>query len=139
MVLYFVRHANAGQSKPNPSKDEKRPLDKQGVEQSHAVGKALATLGVKVDAILTSPLVRARQTAEIVAGEIGQKNKISTDAAMRPDASYADFQNLLQLFVAVVGLVEGVSVAAGERAERAAEHRLSDIPVGAVAGAVPIE
>jgi phosphohistidine phosphatase len=98
MVLYFLRHANAGQPKLDPINDEKRPLDNLGVEQSHAVGRALAALDVKIDVILSSPLPRALQTAEIVASEIGQKDKIFTDAALRPEASYENFEDLLRRY-----------------------------------------
>lgn len=96
MELYFLRHANAGQPKMDRSKDEKRPLDEMGVEQAHDVGRALAALGVKPDIILASPLIRAVHTAEIVAEEIGQKDKIFAEAALRPEASYEDFQDLLR-------------------------------------------
>jgi phosphohistidine phosphatase len=98
MILYFLRHANAGQPKLDPKKDEKRPLDKQGIEQCHDVGRALAALDVKVDVIISSPLVRALQTAEIVGNEIRQKNKIITDTALRPEASYVSFQELLRRY-----------------------------------------
>jgi phosphohistidine phosphatase len=95
MEIYFLRHANAGNPKINREKDEKRPLDEMGIEQSHVMGRALASLGVKPEVILSSPLVRARETASIVAEEIGHREKIVLDDAMRPDADYADFQQLL--------------------------------------------
>ena len=53
MEIYFLRHANAGEPKLNPARDEQRPLDDLGIEQSHAVGRALAALKVKLDAIST--------------------------------------------------------------------------------------
>jgi phosphohistidine phosphatase len=95
MEIYFLRHANAGRPKINREKDEQRPLDKVGIEQCHVVGRALASLGVKPDVIISSPLVRARETASIVADEIGHREKIVLDDAMRPDAEYSDFQQLL--------------------------------------------
>jgi phosphohistidine phosphatase len=98
MILYFLRHANAGQPKLDPAKDEKRTLDNLGIEQSHDVGHALAALNLKVDVILSSPLPRALQTAEIVAVEIRHMDKIVTDDALRPEASYADFQDLLDRY-----------------------------------------
>ena len=98
MVLYFLRHANAGEPKLDPSKDELRPLDKLGIEQALSVGQMLAALDVKLDLVLSSPLVRALQTAEIVAGEIGQKDNIFTDAALRPEASYENFLKLLHRY-----------------------------------------
>jgi len=96
MNIYFLRHASAGEAKLSATEDEKRPLDKLGIEQSHNVGRALAALHVTVDAIISSPLLRAMQTATIVADEIGYEGKIVTDTALRPEATYAQFQELLR-------------------------------------------
>ncbi|HUI83095.1 MAG TPA: phosphohistidine phosphatase SixA [Candidatus Binatia bacterium] len=98
MDIYFLRHANAGEPKLNPARDEKRPLDKLGIEQSHDVGRALAALDVTVDAILSSPLRRATQTAAVVANEIGHEEKVLTDDALRPNAGYEQFQDLLRRY-----------------------------------------
>ncbi len=95
MEIYFLRHASAGEAKLNPAKDEQRPLDKLGIEQCHIVGRALAALKVELDAIISSPLVRAQQTASIVAEKMGQKDKIVSDDALRPEASYEQFEQLL--------------------------------------------
>lgn len=96
MVIYFLRHANAGSKHfSDPAKDEKRPLDKVGEEQSHDVGRALAYLGVAADVIISSPLTRSRQTAEIVAQEIGHEEKVLLDDALRPEASFEQFRALL--------------------------------------------
>jgi phosphohistidine phosphatase len=95
MQIYFLRHANAGEAKLSPTKDEQRPLDKLGIEQCHIVGRALAALKVELDAVISSPLIRARQTASIVAEAIGHKEKIVTDDALRPEASFEQFEQLL--------------------------------------------
>jgi phosphohistidine phosphatase len=98
MDIYFLRHANAGQPKLNPAKDDKRPIDKLGIEQSHDVGRALAALDVNPDVIISSPLRRATQTAAIVANELGYEDKLITDPALRPEASYEKFQDLLRRY-----------------------------------------
>ncbi len=96
MVIYFLRHANAGQKHfSNPTKDEKRPIDKLGEEQSHDVGRALADIGVTVNVIISSPLTRAIQTAAIVAQEIGHEDKLVIDEALRPEATFDQFKALL--------------------------------------------
>ena len=95
MDIYLLRHASAGEPKLNPAKDDERKLDKEGVEQSHSVGRALSALNVTLDAVISSPLPRASQTAKIVAEEIGHKGKVLCDAALRPGAAYADFRELL--------------------------------------------
>ena len=69
MILYFLRHASAGQSRLNPVLDDKRPLDKEGIEQCSNVGRWLNAMDTHVDLILTSPLKRATQTAALVGGE----------------------------------------------------------------------
>jgi len=94
MDIYFLRHASAGQYSPG-SNDDKRPIDKTGEQQSHDVGRALAGLDLKFDAIISSPLTRAMQTATIAAAELGHKDKIVADDALRPEASYEQFENLL--------------------------------------------
>jgi len=96
MEIYFLRHANAGEPKLNPAKDEKRPLDELGIEQSHVVGRGLAAIKFEVDEIISSPLVRAAETAAIVAEEIGHADKIVLDDSLRPSATYDQFEQLLE-------------------------------------------
>jgi phosphohistidine phosphatase len=97
MDIYFLRHASAGDKKaPTPKEDEKRPLDAKGIEQSKQMGRFLAALDVKPDAFVSSPLTRAVQTAELVAEELKGGSSITLDDALRPDASYEQFQDLLQ-------------------------------------------
>jgi phosphohistidine phosphatase len=95
MEIYFLRHASAGEPKLNQAKDEQRPLDDTGVEQCHIVGRALAALELKPDAIISSPLLRAQQTATIVAEELGHKEEVVLDEALRPEAGYEQFEQLL--------------------------------------------
>ena len=95
MDIYFLRHASAGQHTTDPKKDEKRPIDKAGEKQSHDIGRALAALQVELDVALSSKLTRAMQTAEIVLAEMGYKDRLITDEAMRPESGYEQFQRLL--------------------------------------------
>lgn len=99
MFLYFLRHASAGERLSNSKKDEKRGLDKDGIEQSGYVGRALAVLGVQVDVIVSSPLKRSTQTAALVGNEMGHEGKLVLEAALRPEATFADFQKMLQKYV----------------------------------------
>lgn len=96
MDLYFLRHANAGKSLANPKQDEQRPLDELGIEQSHRMGKVMARLEVKLDAIISSPLKRAKQTAALVADELGFQNSLLLVNSLRPDATFEDFRALLR-------------------------------------------
>jgi phosphohistidine phosphatase len=96
MILYFLRHASAGEHFVNPKKDEKRALDKEGIEQCGYIGRALAALDVQVDGIISSPLKRCTQTAVLVGNEIGYEGKLQLDIGLRPEAKLADFRKLLE-------------------------------------------
>jgi phosphohistidine phosphatase len=98
MIVYFLRHANAGKPLANPKKDEKRALDKEGIEQCGMVGRALTALDVQVDVIISSPLKRAVQTASLVGNELGYEGKLQFEDALRPGASFADFRRLLEKY-----------------------------------------
>jgi phosphohistidine phosphatase len=98
MILYFLRHASAGEHFVNPKKDEKRALDKEGIEQCGFIGRALTALDVQVDTIVTSPLKRCTQTASLVGNELGYEGKLQLDAGLRPEARLADFRKLLEKY-----------------------------------------
>ncbi len=95
MFIYFLRHASAGQRVTNAKKDEKRGLDKDGIEQCGYVGRALAALGVHVEVIISSPLKRSTQTASLVGNEMGHEGKLVLENGLRPEATYSDFQKML--------------------------------------------
>ncbi len=95
MLVYFLRHASAGARKSDPAKDEKRPLDNDGIQQCSYIGRALAALETHVDLIISSPLKRATQTASLVANELAYEGKIEVSLGLRPGANYAAFRDLL--------------------------------------------
>jgi phosphohistidine phosphatase len=95
MILYFLRHASAGEHVANPKKDEKRALDKEGIEQCGYVGRALTALNAQVDAIVSSPLKRCTQTASLVGNELGYEGKLQIDQALRPGTGLVEFRKLL--------------------------------------------
>jgi phosphohistidine phosphatase len=105
MIVYFLRHASAGQHKTNPVQDEKRPLDAQGIQQCTEMGRVLAAMDVQVDAIISSPLKRATQTASLVGNEIGYDAKLQTSAALRPNASFDSFRQLLTKYSALEAIM----------------------------------
>lgn len=98
MFLYFLRHASAGQRLITAKKDEKRGLDKDGIEQCGYIGRALASLGVQVEVIVSSPLKRATQTAALVGNEMGHEGKLAMENGLRPQANFADFQKMLEKY-----------------------------------------
>src|SRR5882762_3213146 len=95
MVIYFLRHTSAGQPFGTPKKDEKRGLDKEGIDQCGLIGRFFAAADVQVEAILSSPLKRAAQTAFLVGNEMGFEGKILMEAALRPAGTFADFRALV--------------------------------------------
>lgn len=68
MVVYFLRHAEAESGTGN---DAARKLTSKGLEQAEKVGRFLLTYGLLPEGIITSPVVRAEQTAKIVAKKLG--------------------------------------------------------------------
>src|SRR5437773_5869517 len=65
--LYLVRHAEAADGEP----DELRPLTADGRRAARELGERLAADGVRPDAVLTSPLLRARETGAELARAAG--------------------------------------------------------------------
>ncbi|TML10367.1 MAG: phosphohistidine phosphatase SixA [Actinobacteria bacterium] len=81
MRLYMVRHAEAEPGDP----DDLRQLTPEGRAQARALGKRLAADGVRADAVLTSPLLRARQTGEALADALSCASEPSD--ALAPGAT----------------------------------------------------
>src|ERR1041385_4603907 len=72
MKLYILRHGEADW--PNWDKpDDDRPLTKKGIQEMERAATFFADRGIKPDRILSSPLIRAWQTAEIAAKALGMK------------------------------------------------------------------
>jgi phosphohistidine phosphatase len=87
MDVYFLRHGLAGQhGDPKYKDDSLRPLTAQGREKIHCAALGMQILGLKFDTVLSSPYLRARQTAEIVAQayKIKDKNIYFTDNLLPP-------------------------------------------------------
>jgi phosphohistidine phosphatase len=95
MILYLMRHANAGVYRGNPLLDAKRGLVKEGKEQCMLMARVLSALKVQIDVIVSSPLKRSLQTAHLVGTELGYDAKVEISPALAPNASYADFQALM--------------------------------------------
>lgn len=94
MRLLLLRHGIAQDAGPDTGwRDEPRALTARGIARMQEEARGMAALGVRADAILTSPLVRCRQTAEIVAAAIG--GGVREDARLRPGADLDLVEDIL--------------------------------------------
>jgi phosphohistidine phosphatase len=84
MELYFLRHGEAGKKDEWDGDDAERPLNKEGVARMKREAAAMAGLDLGLELIITSPLVRARQTADIVARELGMQKSLVIDDRLAP-------------------------------------------------------
>ncbi len=84
MKLYFLRHGQAGQRSQWQGDDAARPLTGEGKDRMAREAEALAKIGLALDVIVTSPLLRAVQTAEIVAQRLNMADKLVQDDRLGP-------------------------------------------------------
>src|SRR6202050_789188 len=92
MILYIVRHGIAvDRTDPKSPAEPERPLTAEGVKKTRSAALGLRSLGAKPDVLITSPYVRAAQTAEIFAEALGfSPQKIRTHEALKPAGNPAD-------------------------------------------------
>lgn len=95
MEIYLVRHGAAHTKEDDPE----RHLNKDGLKQCHLSGRALRQLDTMFDLVISSPKVRARQTAEIIADKVGYpKDEIKVTETLEPMASAKDTTSYLNNF-----------------------------------------
>jgi phosphohistidine phosphatase len=117
--IYMIRHGVAAERGDAWPDDTKRPLTAQGLSKMEKAARGLARLEVSFDIILSSPLVRARQTAEVLAAELDGHPPIVNTDALAPGGEYADLIGTLEKHarkprIALVGHEPGI----GELAAR---------------------
>ena len=95
MKLFFLRHGLADRSAWSGA-DYERPLTPRGKERMMEEGDTIARLDLGLDAILTSPLTRAFQTAEIVADQLGLLDRLVEDDRLSPGFDRADLLAMLE-------------------------------------------
>jgi phosphohistidine phosphatase len=94
MEVYLVRHGLAGE-RGTYTDDRQRPLTNKGRQKTTNVAERLLAIGVKFDLILSSPLVRASQTAEILQQQ-GLSSTIKTYLPLQPDGEIEEWLQWLQ-------------------------------------------
>jgi len=104
MKLYFLRHGEADW--PNWKKpDDERPLTKRGKREMRDVAKFLDRLKVRPELIVTSPLPRAVQTAEVAADYL--KAKLRKDETLAPGFDRSDLRTVVKRHGATVLMLVG--------------------------------
>jgi phosphohistidine phosphatase len=79
-MIWLLRHGDAADGSP----DAERPLTGKGEDQARAAGEALKKLGVKIDACLSSPKVRAADTARLACEPLGVEVQLEPQLAGGP-------------------------------------------------------
>jgi phosphohistidine phosphatase len=92
MILYLVRHGIAvDRTDPKSPPEAERPLTAKGVQKARSAALGLKELGAKPEVLMTSPYVRAAQTAEIFAEALGYApEKVRVIEALKPTGNPAD-------------------------------------------------
>ena len=85
--LYLIRHGVAEPRGPAWPDDSERPLTDQGMSRLRKEARGLSRIGVSFDVVLTSPLVRARQTAEIIAAAFDPRPHVVNADSLAPGAN----------------------------------------------------
>lgn len=93
LELFLIRHGIAADRGEEYPDDSKRPLTSEGIARLRKEARALDALGVSFDQILTSPLTRARQTAEVFAESMNSRPPVAATDALAPAGAPA---NVLQ-------------------------------------------
>jgi phosphohistidine phosphatase len=87
--LYVIRHGVAEERGEKWPDDAKRPLTEDGIDRLRKEARGLMKAGVNFDLILTSPLTRARQTAEVLGAGLDPRPALTNVDSLSPDGSYA--------------------------------------------------
>ena len=87
--IYLIRHGLAEERGDAWPDDAKRPLTDEGMSRLRKAARGLVRLGVAFDVVMTSPYVRARQTAEVFAAAMDPKPHLTNADSLTPDGSFA--------------------------------------------------
>jgi phosphohistidine phosphatase len=96
MRLYFMRHGRAANHADWAADDAERPLTSDGRARTLEAARGLVALGIAPQAVISSPFARARETAEIVATEVGIP--LTMEPALAPGADLAALASALDKY-----------------------------------------
>ncbi|MFI5341196.1 MAG: phosphohistidine phosphatase SixA [Candidatus Methylomirabilales bacterium] len=95
LKLYFLRHGQAGNRQDWHGDDSERPLTAEGKKRLKREAAAIWKLDLPLDVIISSPLVRALQTAEILAKAADPSTRVITDDRLAPGFGPKDLTAIL--------------------------------------------
>lgn len=95
MILYFLRHGQAGDRAEWKGDDAERPLTKRGEESIAREAETIVQLDLRLEVIITSPLARARQTAKILAKPMLIEDKLIEDNRLSPGFGFEQLGEIL--------------------------------------------
>ena len=140
--VYFIRHGIAAE-RGTYLDDDQRPLIKKGIRKTEKIAQRLLTLGLRFDRLLTSPLVRAVQTAEILC-QAGLTQDYQVFKPLAPNGSLQDWldwlgalQSVALTNLALVGHEPDLSQWAQQLVQGSIEHRWVLKKAGIVGITVP--
>ncbi len=95
MDLFILRHGEAGRSSATIRDDSKRALTLEGEKEIKDISKGIKNLGIEFDYIFTSPLLRAKQTAEAFSKIATSKSQIKELDELKPEGNKSQLYNKL--------------------------------------------
>jgi phosphohistidine phosphatase len=127
MQLYFLRHGQAGNPDEWTRPDEERPLTKRGLAETHAAAQGMRWLDLGIELVLSSPFVRAHQTALITAEEL--KLQVVTVDALASGCTLGALAEVLAAHVPLPQETSGTTTTANGDAhtDPAAPHLLDSV------------
>ena len=96
MKLYLLRHGDAVEAGDPKFKDAERPLTPKGIQRTKQLAHALQQMEISFEAVLSSPLTRARETAEIVLRGLAFSGKLDLTDSLTPFGSMENLVSLLK-------------------------------------------
>lgn len=97
MKLYLLRHGDAGDPGDHRySSDAVRPLTVKGIKRTRQLANGLRLMDITFEVIFSSPLVRARQTAEIVARSLKLEKQLRITTHLAPEGAFVDLLALIE-------------------------------------------
>jgi phosphohistidine phosphatase len=94
--LYLLRHGIAVDPGTVGMSDDARPLTDKGIKRMRQVAAGLCLLDLELDRIITSPLPRAKQTAEIVAAALGVKERLESSNVLQTGSDATTIERWLR-------------------------------------------